>query len=105
MRLQWLRHTKEVIIFLDYYCQSSLSCSEKSSVSKKKIHRKPRFFPWFDIQICDINPLLMACKQLSEFEKDQIMAYNDCGLSLHNIAKKFTIIHQLVFSLKKFQEN
>ena len=30
----------------------------------------------------------MACKQFSEFEKDQIVAYNDCKRSLGDIIKK-----------------
>ena len=35
-----------------------------------------------------ISALLMAHKQLSEFEKAQIIAYNHYGLFLGNIAKK-----------------
>ena len=30
----------------------------------------------------------MASKQLSELNKGQIVTYNDCGQSLHDIAKK-----------------
>ena len=37
----------------------------------------------------------MANKQLSEFEKGQIVVYNDCGLSLRDIAKKFNHRHSL----------
>ena len=48
-----------------------------------------------------ISLLLMACKQLSEFEKGLIVAYNDCELSLGDIAKKLiAIIHQLIFFSK-----
>ena len=35
-----------------------------------------------------IIPLPMTSKQLSEFEKSQIVAYSDCGQSFCNIAKK-----------------
>ena len=40
-----------------------------------------------------ISTFLMASKQLFEFEKGQIVAYNDCGLSLHSIAKKLNHHH------------
>ena len=39
----------------------------------------------------------MASKQLSPFEKGQIVIYNDCDLSLGDIAKKLSP-HQLMFS-------
>ena len=52
-----------------------------------------------------INPLLMVSKQLSEFEKGQIMAYDDCGLSLSNIAKKFDYRHLSIdVFLKNYKE-
>ena len=35
----------------------------------------------------------MACKQLSKFENSKIVAYNDCGLSLPDIAKKLNHHH------------
>ena len=38
----------------------------------------------------------MASKQLSEFEKVQIVAYNDCGLSLGDIAKKLNCHHSSI---------
>ena len=44
-----------------------------------------------------VIPLLMASKQ-SEKSKD--VAYNDCGLSLCNIAKKLNCHHLSMFSLK-----
>ena len=49
-----------------------------------------------------ISQLLMASKQLSEFEKGQIVVYNNFGLLLDDIAKKnwISIIHQLMFFLK-----
>ena len=37
--------------------------------------------------------LLMASKQLSEFEKGEIIVYNDCGHSLCEIAKKLDDHH------------
>ena len=40
-----------------------------------------------------ISSLLMACKRLFEFEKGQIVAYNECGLSLWNIANKLNHQH------------
>ena len=40
-----------------------------------------------------ISPLMMACKQMSEFEKGQIVAYNGCELSLYDIAKKLNCHH------------
>ena len=40
-----------------------------------------------------ISPLLMVSKHLSEFEKSQIVAYNDCGLPLCNIANKLNHHH------------
>ena len=40
-----------------------------------------------------ISPLLMAIKQLSEFVKDQIVAYHDYGQSFGNIAKKLNKHH------------
>ena len=48
-----------------------------------------------------IISLLMACKQLSEFEKKkgQLVAYNHVGLSLVDIAKKLNR-RQLMFSSK-----
>ena len=42
MKLQWFRHTLEVIIFLDYCWQNSFSCSKKSQFSKKKIIRNTK---------------------------------------------------------------
>ena len=43
-----------------------------------------------------ISSLLMAYKWLSEFEKGQIMAYNDCGLSFHDTAKKLNCYHSSI---------
>ena len=38
----------------------------------------------------------MACKQLPEFENDQIVACNDCGLSLCEIEKKLNCYHSSI---------
>ena len=35
----------------------------------------------------------MAGKQLPKFENGQIVVYNDCGLSLHDITKKLNCYH------------
>ena len=43
-----------------------------------------------------ISLLLMAIKQVSEFERSQIGAYNDCGLSFHDIAKKLNHHYSLI---------
>ena len=42
MKCQQLRHTYEVIIFLDYGCQSYLSCREKLEFSSKKLFRNTK---------------------------------------------------------------
>ena len=44
----------------------------------------------------------MACKQLSEFEKAQIVAYNHCELPLGDIAKKLNRHHFVVYSHNKY---
>ena len=47
----------------------------------------------------------MACKQLSEFEKEQIMAYNDYGRWFFDIAKKLNCHHSLInIFLKNYKE-
>ena len=47
----------------------------------------------------------MACKQLSEFEKGPIVAYNDYGLLLCNIAKKLNYNYSLIdIFLKNYKE-
>ena len=38
----------------------------------------------------------MTNKQLSEFEKGQIVAYNDYGLSFYDIAKEFNWYHSSI---------
>ena len=38
----------------------------------------------------------MASKQLCEFEKGQIVAYNHSGISLSNIAKKLSCHHSTI---------
>ena len=43
-----------------------------------------------------ISPLLMVSKQLFEFENGQIVAYNDCGLLLYDIAKKLNWYHSSI---------
>ena len=52
-----------------------------------------------------ISLLLMASKQLSELEKDQIVAYTDCRLLLYNIAKKLNHYHSFndvfIYNYKK----
>ena len=40
-----------------------------------------------------ISCLLIASKQLSEFEKGQIVTYNDCGQSFHVIPRKLNHYH------------
>ena len=43
-----------------------------------------------------ISPLVMANKQLSEFDKGQIVAYNNCWQSLRAIAKKLNHHHSSI---------
>ena len=43
----------------------------------------------------------MVNKQLSEFEKDQIVAYSDCELTLCDIAKKLNHHHSSVYVFLK----
>ena len=43
-----------------------------------------------------ISLLLMVCKQVSEFETGQIVACNDCGLLLHDIAKELNFNHSSI---------
>ena len=48
-----------------------------------------------------INLLRIASKQFSEFEKDKIMACNDCRQSLCDIAKKLNHHHSSINILLK----
>ena len=49
-----------------------------------------------------INLLLLACKQLSEFEKGQNVAYNNYRLSFRDFAKKLNGHHLSIFCFSFF---
>ena len=52
-----------------------------------------------------IGPLLMTSKQLSDFEKSSIGAYNNCELSLCDIEMKLNCNHSLGdFALKTIRK-
>ena len=109
MKLQWLKHKIEFIIFLDYCSKSFLRSSEKFwfsltkilrniKTAKKKKKENERKFIWifFFLDLISyfvISTFLIASKQLFEFENSQIVPFNDCRLS-------FEDVHSLMFSSK-----
>ena len=79
----------------------SLNFLERKFSEKRKVKEISKNFLFFDIPIWD-ESFANGNKQLSEFEKGQIAAYNDCELSLCDIAKKLNRYH---YSIDVFLKN
>ena len=84
MKLRYLKQSLSICFLLFLWKKNKkLSTKKKILRNTKKGGNFLNFsFLLFDIQICNYS----FAKQLSEFEKGQILTYTDCGESLHNIA-------------------
>ena len=78
---------------------------KRKSLEILKVNKFFRIFFFLNlILVFFISILLMPHKQLFEFENDQLVAYNECGLSFYDITKKLNCHHSSIdIFLKKYK--